>query len=50
MRFDSCVNIIAGTRVAGEDAVLQAIGQGATFQQVKGVRHPTFTRADASPV
>lgn len=41
--FDYGVNIIAGSRVVDEDAVLHAIGQGATFQQVKGVRLLTFT-------
>jgi uncharacterized protein (DUF4213/DUF364 family) len=44
--FDHGVNIIAGSRVIDEDAVLHAIGQGATFQQVKGVRLLTFTRTD----
>jgi len=46
--FDHGVNIIAGSRVIDEDAVLHAIGQGATFQQVQGVRLLTFTRTDAS--
>ncbi len=44
--FDHGVNIIAGSRVIDEDAVLHAIGQGATFQQVKGVRLLTFSRTD----
>ncbi len=48
--FNHGVNIIAGSRVIDEDAVLHAIGQGATFQQVKGVRLLTFTRTDASLV
>jgi len=45
--FEHGVSIIAGSRVINEDAVLHAIGQGATFQQVKGVRLLTFTRTDA---
>jgi uncharacterized protein (DUF4213/DUF364 family) len=45
--FEHGVNIIAGSRVIDEDAVLHAIGQGATFQQVKGVRLLTFTSTDA---
>jgi len=44
--FDYGVNIIAGSRVIDEAAVLHAVGQGATFQQVKGVRLLTFTRTD----
>ena len=44
--FEHGVSIIAGSRVIDEDAVLHAIGQGATFQQVKGVRLLTFTRTD----
>jgi len=46
--FDHGVDIIAGSRVVDEGAVLHAIGQGATFQQVKGVRLLTFTRTDVS--
>jgi uncharacterized protein (DUF4213/DUF364 family) len=45
--FNHGVNIIAGSRVVDEDAVLSAIGQGATFQQMEGVRLLTFTRIDA---
>ena len=45
--FEHGVSIIAGSRVIDEDTVLHAIGQGATFQQVKGVRLLTFTRTDA---
>jgi uncharacterized protein (DUF4213/DUF364 family) len=48
--FDHGVNIIAGSQVVDEDAVRYAIGQGATFQQVKGVRLLTFTRTDPRPV
>ncbi len=46
--FEHGVKILAGSRVVDEGAVLHAIGQGATFQQVRGVRLLTFTRADAS--
>lgn len=46
--FEHGVDIIAGSLVVDEDAVLHAIGQGATFQQVKGVRLLTFTRTGAS--
>ena len=46
--FDYGVNIIAGSRVIDEEVVLHAVGQGATFQQVKGVRLLTFTRTDVS--
>ena len=48
--FDHGVNIIAGSRVVDEDAVLHAIGQGATFQQVTGVRLLAFTRPGTSPL
>jgi uncharacterized protein (DUF4213/DUF364 family) len=46
--FEHGVNIIAGSRVIDENAVLLAIGQGATFQQVKGTRLLTFTRTSPS--
>ncbi len=48
--FDHGATIIAGSRVIDEAAVLNYIGQGATFQQVKGVRLLAFTRPDVSPV
>jgi len=41
--FDHGANIIAGSRVRDEAAVLHAIGQGATFQQINGVKLLTFT-------
>jgi hypothetical protein len=41
--FDHGANIIAGSRVRDEAAVLHAVGQGSTFQQVTGVRLLTFT-------
>jgi len=41
--FDRGANIVAGSRVQDEAAVLHAIGQGATFQQVSGVKLLTFT-------
>ncbi len=46
--FDYGVNIIAGSRVIDEEAVLHAVGQGATFQQVTGVRLLTFSRTGFS--
>lgn len=41
--FDHGANIIAGSRVTDESSVLNCIGQGATFQQVTGVRLLAFT-------
>ncbi len=41
--FDYGVNIISGTRVIEETAVLRTVGQGASFRQVEGVRLLTFT-------
>lgn len=41
--FDHGANIIAGSRVRDEAAVLHAVGQGSTFQQVTGVKLLTFT-------
>lgn len=48
--FDHGATIIAGSRVTDEDTVLSCAGQGATFQQVKGVRLLAFTRPQTSPV
>jgi len=45
--FEHGATIIAGARVADEAAVLNAIGQGAIFQQVTGVRLLAFTRSGA---
>jgi len=42
--FDHGATIIAGSCVVDEAAVLTSIGQGATFQQVRGVRLLAFTR------
>lgn len=42
--FDHGVTLVSGTRVVDEDAVLRTVGQGATFQQVEGVRLLTMTR------
>jgi uncharacterized protein len=42
--FNHGVSIIAGSRVIDEKTVLNCIGQGATFQQVTGVRLLSFTR------
>ena len=36
--FNYGVSILSGTRVIDEAAVLRTVGQGATFQQVEGVR------------
>jgi uncharacterized protein (DUF4213/DUF364 family) len=44
--FDHGATIIAGSRMLDETVVLNSIGQGATFQQVKGVRLLTFTRPE----
>lgn len=41
--FDYGVNILSGTRVVDEAAVLRTVGQGATFRQVDGVKLLTFT-------
>ena len=46
--FDHGATITAGSRVVDETTVLNYIGQGATFQQVTGVRLLTFTRPGAS--
>jgi len=48
--FDHGATIIAGSRVIDEVAVLNYIGQGATFQQVTGVRLLAFTRPGTSPL
>lgn len=48
--FEHGATIIAGARVADESTVLNAISQGAIFQQVTGVRLLSFTRSGASPV
>jgi hypothetical protein len=48
--FDYGATIIAGSRVIDELVVLNCIGQGATFQQVPGVRLLTFTRPGASTI
>lgn len=42
--FDHGATLISGTRVIDEAAVLHTVGQGATFQQVKGVRLLTLER------
>lgn len=46
--FDHGVSIIAGSVVEDEETVLRCIGQGATFQQVSGVRMLAFTRPGLS--
>lgn len=42
--FNHGVNILSGARVVSEADVLRTVGQGASFQQVKGVRLLTFRR------
>jgi hypothetical protein len=42
--FSHGATIISGARVIDEAAVLRTVGQGATFQQVAGVRLLTFFR------
>jgi len=42
--FEHGVTIISGARVVDEVAVMRTVGQGATFQQVEGVRLLTLTR------
>jgi len=48
--FEHGATIIAGSRVVDEAVVLNSIGQGATFQQVTGVRLLAFARPGASPI
>lgn len=48
--FDHGASIIAGSQVVDEAAVMHTVGQGATFQQVRGVRKLTYARTGASPV
>ena len=43
--FDYGVDIISGTKVTDEEAVLRCISQGATFQQVEGVRLLTMSKS-----
>jgi uncharacterized protein (DUF4213/DUF364 family) len=43
--FDHGVTILSGARVVDETAALRTIGQGASFQQVEGVRLLTFRRS-----
>ncbi|MFH1572982.1 MAG: DUF364 domain-containing protein [Acidobacteriota bacterium] len=47
--FDHGATIISGARVVQEEAALRTIGQGATFQQVEGVRLLTLTRESFRP-
>jgi uncharacterized protein (DUF4213/DUF364 family) len=42
--FNHGVSILSGSKVMDEAAVLRTVGQGATFQQVEGVRLLTFRR------
>jgi uncharacterized protein len=45
--FEHGVSILSGARVMDESAVLRTVGQGATFQQVEGVRLLTVQRTDS---
>jgi len=47
--FDHGVDIISGTRVVDEAAVMRTVAQGASFRQVEGVRLLTFTRENGGP-
>jgi uncharacterized protein (DUF4213/DUF364 family) len=40
--FEHGITIISGARIVDEDVALRTIGQGATFQQVEGVKLLTF--------
>jgi uncharacterized protein len=42
--FKHGVSILSGSRIVDETAVLRTVEQGATFQQVEGVRLLTFRR------
>ncbi len=42
--FDYGIDIMSGTRIVDEEAVLRTVGQGASFRQVEGVRLLTFVR------
>jgi uncharacterized protein (DUF4213/DUF364 family) len=42
--FSHGASLISGTRVVDEEAVLRAVAQGATFQQIEGVRRLMIAR------
>jgi uncharacterized protein (DUF4213/DUF364 family) len=42
--FDHGVDIISGTQVVDEGAVLRTVGQGGTFRQVEGTKLLTFMK------
>lgn len=42
--FGHGADLISGSRVVDEEAVIRTVGQGATFQQVEGVRKLTLVR------
>jgi len=48
--FEHGATIISGARVIDPAAVLGTVGQGATFQQVQGVRLLTLERKNAPPL
>lgn len=46
--FEHGADLVSGTRVVDEEAVLGSVGQGATFRQVEGVRLWTLERPAGS--
>jgi uncharacterized protein (DUF4213/DUF364 family) len=42
--FDYGVDVIGGSKVADPEKVIRSISEGATFQQVKGVRHLNMSK------
>ena len=40
--FEHGIDILSGTHIVDEEAVLRTVGQGASFRQVKGVKLLTF--------
>jgi uncharacterized protein len=45
--FDHGADLISGSRAIDEQAVIRTVGQGATFQQVEGVRKLTLVREES---
>jgi uncharacterized protein len=45
--FQYGVSVVSGTRIFDEEAVIRTVGQGASFQQVAGVRLLTMLRPEA---
>ncbi len=48
--FDYGVDLLSGTRVVDEAAVLRTVGQGASFRQVQGVKLLTFFKEKELPL